>query len=139
MNERAIPTTIEALWTTVNDAPSDASRWEALAVLGDAYRDAGDDGRADALAWAVGAQRVPYFNRVVGKLTWWDHSGAPKSAPFTNHVDGPLFERLRKSEKPRYGSGHADYETQADAFRDLIEAFVAAVAAGWQPGEGVTE
>ena len=124
---------VEALWQIAGEAGTDEERFEAMRVLSDAYRDAGDEARADACAWAVRAGRTPYYSRVVRCYTWWDTSKCPGANPFENHLAGPLFAALSTKRRTDVkGMGRADYATALEAYRDLIDAFAAATAAGWR-------
>ena len=141
--ERPIPTDVELLWLAVADAATDAERFEALRVLADAYRESGDEVRADACAWAAATRRLPSVQDwPVQKRHGfvWLKQGARSGARDIAAARGEEHDAALP--RPVFLTMAEDlfaaemFATPADAYRGLVEAFAAASASGWRP-EGV--
>ena len=139
-------TALDQLWAAYADRADDEARREQLHVLADAYRDTGDDVRADGCLWVV---RTGRFGQRWCEMFWWSEAEwkrldgnnwvwvNPSAVDDYARVrlPKPLYLRLPAYHSADAGTrkAYVEYPTAADAFRDLLDAFAAAVASGWRP------
>lgn len=109
--------TIKALWANFEENGRDVS----LAVLSDAYRDAGLENLADACQRILHEGWEPHDHILVNRIfDWWDYYKGIRRYPENSIVGPVIYKQLATDQFGIPGR----YQYLTDAYRDLIRVLV---------------
>ncbi len=115
---------LDALLAAVSESPED---WPRRLIAADRAEEIGEDVLAECLRWSERGRKAFISNPV-----WYDYDLTPDTSCGAD-LPHAVCECLLVEANPYSEFGSRRYDTRADAFRDLYQAYARARAAGWSP------